>query len=40
MDCTQNTSTEKQTRQVIIVTGLSGAGKSGVIRGLEDLGFY
>lgn len=40
MDCTQNTSIEKQTRQVIIVTGLSGAGKSGVIRGLEDLGFY
>ena len=30
----------KQSRQVIIVTGLSGAGKSGVIRGLEDLGFY
>ncbi len=40
MDCNQNTSIEKQTRQVIIVTGLSGAGKSGVIRGLEDLGFY
>ncbi len=40
MDCTQNTCAEKQTRQVIIVTGLSGAGKSGVIRGLEDLGFY
>lgn len=27
-------------KQVIIVTGLSGAGKSGVLKGLEDLGFY
>ena len=40
MDCTTKTPVEKQARQVIIVTGLSGAGKSGVIRGLEDLGFY
>lgn len=40
MDCSQNTPAEKQARQVIIVTGLSGAGKSGVLRGLEDLGFY
>lgn len=29
-----------QEKQIIIVTGLSGAGKSGVIKGLEDLGFY
>ncbi len=28
------------TRNLIIVTGLSGAGKSTVIRALEDLGFY
>jgi RNase adapter protein RapZ len=40
MDCTSNAPVETQTRQVIIVTGLSGAGKSGVLRGLEDLGFY
>jgi len=30
----------KQTRQVLIVTGLSGAGKGSLIRCLEDLGFY
>ena len=27
-------------RQVLIVTGLSGSGKSSVMRGLEDIGFY
>lgn len=30
----------KQTRQVLIVTGLSGAGKGSLIHCLEDLGFY
>jgi len=30
----------KQTRQVLIVTGLSGAGKGSLMRCLEDLGFY
>jgi RNase adapter protein RapZ len=30
----------KQERQVVIVTGLSGAGKSNVLNTLEDLGFY
>jgi len=30
----------KQKRQVLIVTGLSGSGKSHVMRTLEDLGFY
>ena len=39
-DTSAHMAAEKQARQVIIVTGLSGAGKSGVIRGLEDLGFY
>ena len=29
-----------QTRQILIVTGLSGAGKTSVMRSLEDLGFY
>jgi UPF0042 nucleotide-binding protein len=40
MDCTTDISSRINTKQVIIVTGLSGAGKSGVIKGLEDLGFY
>ena len=26
--------------RVVVVTGLSGSGKSTAIRGLEDLGFY
>jgi UPF0042 nucleotide-binding protein len=30
----------RQTRTIIIVTGLSGAGKTSVMRALEDLGFY
>jgi len=30
----------KQKRQILVVTGVSGAGKSSVIRSLEDLGFY
>jgi RNase adapter protein RapZ len=30
----------KQERQVVIVTGMSGAGKSNVLHTLEDLGFY
>lgn len=32
--------TRTQRRQVIIVTGLSGAGKTSVTRALEDFGFY
>ena len=36
-----NNQLEKQpTCSVIIVTGLSGAGKSSTLRALEDLGFY
>jgi|SaaInlLV_10m_DNA_2_1039722.scaffolds.fasta_scaffold00090_10 RNase adapter protein RapZ len=31
---------KKQNRQVLIITGLSGSGKSNVMRTLEDLGFY
>lgn len=31
---------KKQKRQVIIITGMSGAGKGSTIRALEDLGFY
>ncbi len=31
---------ESHTRTIIIVTGLSGAGKTSVMRALEDLGFY
>lgn len=31
---------KKQSRQILIVTGLSGSGKSTVLRALEDLGFY
>ncbi len=31
---------KKRARQVLIVTGLSGAGKSVIMRSLEDLGFY
>ncbi len=31
---------EKDQRELLIVTGLSGSGKSVVIRALEDLGFY
>lgn len=30
----------KSQQQIIIVTGLSGAGKTGVLRALEDIGFY
>ena len=30
----------KQKRQILVVTGLSGSGKSSVMRSLEDLGFY
>jgi RNase adapter protein RapZ len=30
----------KQSRQILLVTGLSGAGKNIVMRALEDLGFY
>jgi len=30
----------KQERQILVVTGLSGAGKSSVMRSLEDIGFY
>ena len=30
----------RETRLVLIVTGLSGAGKSVMMRSLEDLGFY
>jgi UPF0042 nucleotide-binding protein len=40
METTNTTQANNQNKQVIIVTGLSGAGKSGVLRGLEDLGFY
>ena len=31
---------KQQKRQVLVITGLSGAGKSTVMRSLEDLGFY
>lgn len=31
---------KKQRRQILVVTGLSGAGKGSVMRSLEDLGFY
>jgi UPF0042 nucleotide-binding protein len=31
---------KKQSRQILIVTGMSGAGKSSVMCALEDLGFY
>lgn len=31
---------QHQKREILIVTGLSGAGKSSVMRSLEDLGFY
>ena len=30
----------KQKREILVVTGLSGSGKSSVMRSLEDLGFY
>ena len=40
MDCSTNISTKDQAKQVIIVTGLSGAGKTSVMRSLEDLGYY
>jgi len=31
---------KKQNRQILFVTGISGSGKSSVMRSLEDLGFY
>ena len=31
---------KNQDKQIIIVTGLSGAGKTSVMRALEDQGFY
>ena len=34
-----NTSTETQTRRVLIVTGMSGAGKSSALKALEDIGY-
>jgi UPF0042 nucleotide-binding protein len=40
MQGTTQVSDESSLRQVLIVTGLSGAGKSVALRSLEDLGFY
>lgn len=40
MNTINNHDSQKQGRQVLIVTGLSGAGKTSVMRALEDLGFY
>src|SRR5579862_5626491 len=40
MNSLNNHESQKQNRQVLIVTGLSGAGKTSVMRALEDLGFY
>jgi len=40
MNCSTDTQKNVISKRVIIVTGLSGAGKSGVLKGLEDLGFY
>jgi len=31
---------KKQSRKILIITGCSGAGKTSVMRGLEDIGFY
>jgi len=31
---------QKQVRKILIITGCSGAGKTSVMRGLEDIGFY
>ena len=32
--------TRHETRQLVILTGLSGSGKSTVLRAFEDMGFY
>ena len=34
------TRTRPDTRQLVILTGLSGSGKSTVLRSFEDMGFY
>jgi len=36
----QKNFSKNQSRQILVVTGLSGSGKSTVMRALEDLGFY
>ncbi|MGH9448383.1 MAG: RNase adapter RapZ, partial [Terriglobia bacterium] len=33
-------SARKKFRQLVVITGLSGAGKGSVIKAFEDLGFY